>query len=303
MFTDHQLRTRDIDTLKRWLRFRLGGYVVAVKHITAPSMVYRGVACAMRPESVSQISYPPADRVLALQRLNREGQPRFYCTVAPPAVFFELHAQKGDFIALSEWEVTEPLWMHNLGYHPRALQRIGAQQQSVVMRHAVTHAIRNETRQNEKLHHQLSEAFTCDVRVGEEYRYKQSIAIIESMSENVELQFPSHGGSEMPKRNKIAGTVYPAMKMRGDADNVMFLPEFVDSSLRIKSVRHVLVEVADAGSSSYTFLTTDFANSFSGNAIEWESNIGSEKSRRSHIALEGGHWVLRNGFGNVYDFH
>jgi len=302
MFTDRQLQTRDIDTLKHWLRFRLGGYVVAVKHITAPSLVYRGVSCPTRPDTISRISYPPADWVRALQRLNREGQPRFYCTVAAPAVFFELHARQGDLIALSEWEVTEPLWMHNLGYHPHALRRIGAQKQHVSMRRTLTHAIPNETRQNEKLRRALSEAFTSDVREGEEYRYKQSIAIIESMSEEVQFDFPDDG-SELPKHKKIAGTVYPAMRLRGDADNLVFLPEFVDSSLKFKTVRYVLVEAADEAASSYTFLTVGFANSFSGGAIEWKADIGSEESRRSHIALEGGHWVLRDGAGRIYDFH
>jgi hypothetical protein len=50
----------------------------------------------------------------------------FYCSAAAAAVFFELRAKKGDRIALSRWDVVEPLWMHNLGYHPVSLQRIGA---------------------------------------------------------------------------------------------------------------------------------------------------------------------------------
>jgi hypothetical protein len=38
----------------------------------------------------------------------------------------------------------------------------------------------------------------------------------------------------MAKHRKVAGTLYPTMRMRGDADNVVLLPEFVDSSLIIK---------------------------------------------------------------------
>ena len=48
-----------------------------------------------------------------------------------------------------------------------------------------------------------------------------------------------------PKHKRVAGTVYPATGMRGDADNAVLLPEFVDSSLRIKTVRYVYVEAAD----------------------------------------------------------
>lgn len=302
MFTQSQLQKNGIDTLKRWLRFRLGGYVVAVKHITANTLVYWGVSCPVRPDSISRISYPPADKVKALQRLNREGQSRFYCSGAAPAVFFELHAKQGDLIALSEWEVTEPLWMHNLGYHPHVLRRIGAQEQHISMRHELTHPIPNETRENEKVRRKLSEAFTTDVRDGEEYRYKQSIAIIESMSEEVQLDFPD-GNNEVPKHEKIAGAVYPAMRLRGDADNLVLLPEFVDSSLRLRTIRHVRVEAADEAASAYTFLTIGFADRFSSDRIQWRADIGTKDARRSHVALEGGHWVLRDGYNRIYDSH
>jgi hypothetical protein len=82
MFKESQLRKNDIDALKRWLKVRLGGYVVAVKHIKANALVHRSVSCPARPDTVSRISYPPADRVTALQRLNRERQSRFYCSVS-----------------------------------------------------------------------------------------------------------------------------------------------------------------------------------------------------------------------------
>lgn len=170
------------------------------------------------------------------------------------------------------------------------------------MHREITHAIPNETRQNKKLRRALSEAFPRYVREGKEYRYKQSIAIIKSTSEEVQLHFPDDD-SGLPKYKEIAGTVYPAMRLRGDADNLVFLPEFVDSSPSIRIVRQVLVEAADEAASPYTFLTIGFANSFSGDAIEWKTDIGSGKSRLSHVALEGGHWVLRDGAGHIYDFH
>jgi len=63
--------------------------------------------------------YPPPE-IAALQRLNRPDRPRFHCSAAGPAVFYELHARKGDLIAFSRWEAIESLYMHNLGFHPRA---------------------------------------------------------------------------------------------------------------------------------------------------------------------------------------
>jgi hypothetical protein len=90
--------------------------------------------------------------------------------VAAPAVFYELSAKQGDFIPPSEWETTEPLWIHNLGFHPEALRKIGAQDQHIVMPHQ-TNSIPNETKKNSLMRQRISEAFTADVPPGKPYRY------------------------------------------------------------------------------------------------------------------------------------
>lgn len=286
------------------LRSKLGRYIIAVKDIPATHRFYRGVPCEPRPDTVRRISYPPAAQVKTYQRVNRAGEPRFYCSVAAPAVFYELHAKQGEFFALSTWELIEPLWVHNLGYHPEALRQVGAQHNSIAMRSLVTNSIPNESKKNRKIRHKLSRAFTADVPAEKEYRYKLSIAINESLSEEVSYPFPSPDRDPgAPRHKKIAGTVYPAMRMRGDADNAVFLPEFVDSSLRIREVRYVKVEQADEAHSAYTWLTMAFANKFDGDNIQWQNSIGSERSRRSSIALEDGQWVLRDGYNKIYDFH
>jgi hypothetical protein len=302
IFSEQQLQRFDIDTLRRMLRSKLGGYIIAVKDVPAHHLFYRAVRCEPRPDTIRRISYPPAEMVTTFQRVNRAAEPRFYCSVSAPAVFYELHAQQGEFFALSKWELLEPLWLHNLGYHPQALVRMGAQRDNITMRQPVTHSIPNEPKRNRKLRHQLSLAFTADVPLGKEYRYKLSIAINESLSEEVSYPFPSQG-SAVPRHRKIAGTVYPAMRMRGDADNAVFLPEFVDNSFRIREVFYVKVEEADEARSAYTWLTVAHANRFDGDGIQWDDALPNEQSRRSRIALEDGHWVLRDGYNRVYDFH
>jgi hypothetical protein len=296
MFSDDQLRRKDIDTLRRWLLHKLGGYIIAVKDMPAGQRLYRAVRSPQPPEKISRISYPPAD-ITSLGRLNRPGQSKFYCSAGGPPVFYELHARQGDLIGFSEWETTEPLWVHNLGFHPRALMRIGAQSGTIDMRHRVTHAIPDETKVNEKLRYQISKAFTADVPKGKEYRYNQTIAINESLSDVVYVggNFPG-----APKNPKIAGTVYPAMKMRGDADNVALLPEFVDSSLRLVSVRYVKVEEANETSSFYKLLTLGIAETFSGDTINWSNALGSEDDRRTLVTFENDHWVMRDGHGRIY---
>ena len=151
--------------------------MVAVTDISTDNLLYRGVLCQQRPNKIDQVSFPPVDKVTKLGRVNRVGKPMFYCSLAGPGVFYELRAKQGDLIALSEWEVAEPLWMHNLGYHQDALRRMGAPDGA--MRPRLTNPTPNENKHNAGLRRQLSLAFTEDVREGREYRYKQSIAINE----------------------------------------------------------------------------------------------------------------------------
>jgi hypothetical protein len=49
LLSDIQIRDRDIDTLKRFIRHRLGGYMVAINDVPAGHLVYRGVRCPERP--------------------------------------------------------------------------------------------------------------------------------------------------------------------------------------------------------------------------------------------------------------
>jgi hypothetical protein len=300
LFSDDQLKSKDIDTLKRFLRNRLGGYTVAIKYIEKGNLLFRGVRYQERPSTVDRVSYPPADKITKLGRVNRIGQSIFYCSAAAPAVVFELRAKKGDLIAVSQWEVAEPLWMHNLGYHQDALRRIGTSDIAITQRQALINSIPNESRENANLRRQLSSTFTKDIREGDEYKYKQSIAINELLFDKAEpLRIIPHG----PSSSRVAGTVYPALQMRGVADNAAIWPEFVDSSLRIKSVYYVLVEAADEATPSYTFLTLAMSSTFSGNNIIWQDTRLPEIERRRHIALEDGRWVSRDGFNQIYDLH
>lgn len=300
LFSDDQLRYKYIDTLKRFLRNKLGGYIVAIKDIRTNNLLYRGVSCPERPSTIERVSYPPADKITRLGRLNRIGTSMFYCSVASSAVFLELRAKQGDKTALSEWEVTEPLWMHNLGYHPDALRRIGTSDVAMTQRLTLTNPIPNEPKENANLTRRLSLAFTRDVREGQEYKYKQSIAINELLFDKAE---PIPKRQNGPSSSRVAGTVYPALRMQGAADNMAIWPEFVDCSLRIKSVRHVLVEAADEAKLSHTFLTLAMSHTFSGRDIVWQDSLLPENQRRSHIALENGHWVSRDGFNHIYDLH
>lgn len=166
LFTDEQVRKNDTDTLKRWLRPKLDGYGVAIRDMTVANRLYRGVPWPERPRLVSEVSYPPA-RFARLNRASREGQPMFYASLGGPPVFFELRASAGQQIALSEWGVAEPLWMHNLGFHAAALMRLGGA--TAPARPKLTQPIFQETKVNEKMRRLFSLAFTVDASAAREY--------------------------------------------------------------------------------------------------------------------------------------
>lgn len=296
LFTEDQIRRNDIDTLKRWLRPKLGGYVVAIKDVALNNRFYRGVPWPERPRVLADVSYPP-EQFARLNRASRDRQPMFYASLGAPPVFFELRATAGQRIALSEWGLTEPIWMHNLGFHEASLRRLGGSR--VPARPQLSDTIPRETKQNEKTRRLLSVAFTADTSGDREYRYKLSVAINELLFDKAEPLLFRPGG---PRSDRVAGTAYPAMQMKGSADNIAIWPEFVDSCLAIRSVRYVVVERAEADR-SYTVLNLAIAHHFSRGEIAWQATDGPEEDRRSHIEYVDGQWISSDGRGRIYDVH
>ena len=318
MFREDQIKKRDIDTLKRWVLHKFaanGSYMTAIKEMTKGNILYRGVPWRERPTFIRDVSYHPQPEEVKQNRMNRDNQPRFYCCAGPrppagrilnpaaaaPAVFYELRAKPGDRIAVSAWEVTAPLLMYNLGYHLRALQQMGTQVQNISASRKITNPIPNETAANSTMHYRISKAFAVDVPKGKEYRYKQSIAINEALAE-FEL-LPPDGAHTAPSHSEIAGTAYPTLQMRGDADNVVLLPTFVDISLKIKSVNYVMVEHVNEATSEYRLLTIGFANTFADDEIKWWNEIGDDVDRRSSVSFTNGNWIVRDGCNRVIDLH
>jgi hypothetical protein len=91
--------------------------------------------------------------------------------------------------------------------------------------------------------------------------------------------------------------------MKGAADNVAILPEFVDRFLRLKFISYILVEAADAQRQSYSVSSLAQSDEFNGNEIIWRPGIADERHRRGHILYENGQWILRDGLDEIYDIH
>jgi hypothetical protein len=295
--TDKQIKEKDIDTLSRFIRYRLGGYRLVIREMPVGQRLYRGVICDKKPTGVSSVSYPPAAKV-GIGRLNRPGAPMFYCSVAAPGVFYELRAKPGDRVALSMWQVVKPMWVHAIGYHQDALEKIGAKYQRG--RQELINPLSNETKANAQVRRLLSLALTESVPRGEEYRYKQSIAINELLFHDagVMTKLP-----DSPNSDRAAGTVYPAMQLRGDADNAALWPAYVDSCVQIKTISYVLVETYDERNLSYGLNVLSKAEEFRGQEIVWAADLEVGVGTKGSVGFENGQWLLRDGENHIYDRH
>lgn len=282
---DGQVRKLEIDALKVYIRKRIGGYKVAAKQVTTDNLLYRGVPWQDRPTRIDQLWHPPPEKVSKMGRVNRAGNSMFYCSRGAPPVFFEIRAEADDRIALSEWSVVEPFFCHHLGFDDELMQAIGAPP-----RRQLQGLIRNEKYRNKVIRRKLSLPFTEVVECGDEYRYKQTIAIHELLYDDAHLSEP------------VAGTAYPAMGVWGAADNIVLWPDYVPKVLRPKSVRYVLIESADPGSHTYSVKTLAAATRFSDDKIEWQPQVPDDAQSRRNIALEGDKWVVRDGSGCICEF-
>ncbi len=284
IFSDSYLKKLDVATLKRLLRPNLDLYVVAATSMLPRTLLWRGVRVDEPPEQVSRISYPPP-HIVKLGRANQVGQPMFYCAAGEPAILFEMRARPGDLVALSAWSTTTPLWMHNLGFHTESLQRIGTT--AMGSRQLLASPIPNESRRNARIRRLLSHAFTESVPEGFEYRYKQSIAIQELLL-------------SAPLEQPAAGTVYPSLQLKGEVDNAVILPEFVDRALKPEAVQLLFVEAVDEKAFSYTVQLRRQSQQISDGRIAWAAAPSSQN--RIHFGLENGTWVIRDDDGDRFIF-
>ena len=182
LFWREEVFRKDIDMLKRQIRSRLDGFVKDIRFGKTGNLFYRGVVCDFLPKTISRIKQPPPSLVTKQGRLNRVAQSMFYASCGAPAVYYEIHSKVGNHIVVSTWELREPAFLHNLGFHPKSMRRIGGG--SAWPRGVFADPVPNETKRNAKLREQLSEAFTEDVSKDQEWRYKLPIAINEVLFDN-----------------------------------------------------------------------------------------------------------------------
>lgn len=287
------LETAEVDNLVKKLTLLFRGYTLRSPVIDAGQHYYRGVTWDQRPLNVTQLTYPPAEYIRNYGRANEPGQSIFYASLGREATLYELRSRPGDHVAISRWRLVQRAILNNVGFTAGVMQRLrsnrgteGALYQDDLLTGRAA---------NKLVHEFLADEFTRSVQPGREHEYKISAAISRKLLGKI-----TEISADLPQQVRFDGILYPALAVRGNADNVALLPDFVDRYLVLEWVEYVRVDTAQEEEFRITVL--DFANSFTPDgAIEWRGRLPqwtiSEPGTTYVARVKGGQWILEDETG------
>ncbi len=261
------LITAEIDYIKDLLKPVMMGYVKSTPRIDPGFKIYRGRICHTLPSHVRDISYPPANLIKQLQRVNREGVSMFYGASDSRTPCFEMDLQPGDKFVVSEWVTTAPLIMNNIAYTATGFSQLNSDRTAPQFGDRSHPNFKKE--ENQIIDDFFSQEFIKKVPKGAEYLYKISIAIAEK-----------HLHSEKKEGvMQFDGLFYPTVKMRANAENFAIKPEFIDKHVKLQKVDFAIVHERYAISSNdvqYKIEVLDSALKFESDGnISWDKPIAS----------------------------
>jgi hypothetical protein len=281
----------DIEELKKYLEPIFVGYWAHCPIIPAGTLLHRAVLYEERPTHTRNLTYPPAMVVTRHGRVNRVNQPIFYCSVAREAPFFEVHCVAGSKVALSRWRTKSPLLVQSVGYTKSTFGRL-ASVRNGVPNIGIPDGQRpaEEVEVRTLIHEFFSEEFTKEVAGDDDSAYRLSIAIAERLLRKIV-------NTKDNEQLEFGGIMYPAMRMRANADNFALLPTYVDEHTTLEQVEYIRVDaVSDF---QYKITRMDFANSWKPDGhILWQGQPKWSTGKGIHkVAVENGNWVARDVWG------
>ncbi|MBO2647710.1 hypothetical protein I6M45_21740 [Shewanella algae] len=265
------------------------GYKVQAPAYNPPLTIYRGRICE-KPNSISELSYPPKKYVSELGRGNEIGQPMFYGATHSHVPFYELRCKPGDTIALSTWRTSSKLILNHVGFSDEIQDQLESKRDLNEIYDFVK-ATRNYGELNEMVHEYLAYLFSRPIQDG---------------NEKVEYKLTSSIANLMMHSSEINGLMYPTIQMFGNADNILLKPEYVDENLDFVNVEFIEVNESNKDGfsinriDSATALTsTNGALNWSGRPLHWELN---QSGMIATFEFKGdGNWEGRDQNGNLID--
>lgn len=256
-----RLRTLDltatsIDEIKDLLEPALEGHMAWAPEFEPGVSLFRARIMG-KPTWVNQCSYPPACRV-SIGRANRAGCPVLYCALSKETALFEVRPQPGDSLAICEWQTRVQMNVNHIGYSPAVFARLGSVRTHPSWMSLPVTIPGGED--NLKIQEFLAETFTFDAVLGQEHRYKLSVAIAEKFLIN----------------SPFDGLLYPTMQMRANADNIALLPTFADTNLAFRRCVFLCVDSVDVVESEIMTRVLDTADSAEPDGrINWSGQVSA----------------------------
>jgi hypothetical protein len=209
------LSKASIDQIKEQITVMLKGHLLDVPIFHPPIRLHRARKMNTLTKLLSEIGAPPPDKVKYDQRCNRAGESLFYCSSARNAPFFEVHAEVGDQLVLSEWRTKVNLTVNHVGYTRTNFTRLESKRECPNWLKATPPL--QTTEKMRLVDEFFSSFFSIDVRDGQEHLYKATIAMTEKLIPEPTVQ----GGY------RFDGLMYPTIPMNGNCENFALKPDFV----------------------------------------------------------------------------
>jgi hypothetical protein len=278
-----------IEHVKEGVGIVLKGHVISVPFFDPGIKLYRGRKMMCLPTFLAEIGAPPPDKVLSNQRCNRAGESLFYCSSARNAPFFEIHAQVGDHVVLSEWRTTAQMRVNHIGYTRPTFERLQSTRNAPSW--GPPQASPRTSERTRLIDEFFSSFFSVDVLGGQEYFYKATIALTEKF-----IPEPSEESGF-----RFDGLMYPTIPMNGNCENFALKLDFVERGVAFVKAEYLVIREIDDMQMKVDVL--DFANSVHDGRLTWKGRPGrwtlKNKGDQVQLSVEQGEWVARDLNGNI----
>lgn len=231
-----------------------------------------------KPSSLSELSYPPQQYVKEYGRANDINESMFYGSITKNIPLFEIGASIDDKLGISMWKTTAPLWLNHVGFTDEVFSLLGSISNRTKVYQFIS-ATKNFSDLNKFIYNYLAAAFSKIIPQHHNYRYKLSIAITKKLLMG----------------NAFHGVLYPSIAMKGNSDNIVIKPSFVDDFMQFVAVEYV--KVIDDRSGSFEFDVLDTATEIVDGKLMWSGKyLGANLDSKELLSFnsDGSDWMIKN---------
>lgn len=257
-----KLEKTEIELIREQISNLMKDYQETTVKYKAGTLLYRGRAfreVSKKPSRIADIAMPPIETCTNFQRANRPGDPKFYCSLTPNALPFELKMDRGQFIAVGTWQVKTDMLTMPIGYSQNTFDKLESWR-------SLPAWLEPESDPAQRiLKNFCCEKFTAQIPDDKSHMYKISTAIAEVLLSRQHL----YASADIP----VSAIQYPSVPMYADDDNLAIHPKFVEKNMHLVHVEFWEV-LGLAFERDFGMQMLDYADSFGADGeIEWKGHV------------------------------